>query len=205
MGSYSEIQKNEARNIDIMDFLAKEEGFDFVKHGRGFRSVQHDSLVIYPDRKGFFWNAQQIGGANAIDWLTKIKGLNFPQAMEKLVGSPNQNYQQNQAKYGQSQSQNPNLQNEKKPFALPPRARNEQRAMAYLMKSRCIGANILNALIEEKKLYQDNRGNAVFVGFDKDTPKYAFKRGTLSEEFLNGKEAYRGEETSSDKRFAFKM
>ena len=47
--------------------------------------MQHDSLMIYGDRKGFVWNSRDISGGDAIDLLRKVEGKSFPEAVEKRV------------------------------------------------------------------------------------------------------------------------
>ena len=52
--------------------------------------------------------------------------------------------------------------------------------------------------MKSKQLYQDTRGNCVFVGFDEQgTAKFGCVRGTLTER------KYRGDCKNSDKRYAF--
>lgn len=69
--SSEEIEK--ARNIDIMDFLSRNYGFEFQKAGKDYRCKQHDSLNIFSDRHGWKWYSKDIGGANAIDFMMRIE------------------------------------------------------------------------------------------------------------------------------------
>lgn len=202
MKVYSPAQKDEAKNTDLIDFLKYTEGFDFKKIGKNYRCIQHDSLIVTEDRKGFFWNSKGINGNNAIDWQMKIKGNTFPQAMEKIVGEPKATYEYGLLK----KSQNENIHQtvfEKKPFNLPPKSESNNRVLAYLIKTRGIDQNIVKELIKQGKVYQDTRNNAVFVGFDNNgIAAYAFKRSTFT---LGDGSKFRGEESGSNKDFSFKI
>jgi hypothetical protein len=86
-------------------------------------------------------------------------------------------------------------------FSLPESAPDNKRVFAYLTKSRNIDPAVVNSLIKSNQLYQDNRGNCVFVGHNNvNEAKYAGLRGTLSDV-----KAFRGEVAGSDKRFSFSM
>ena len=56
------------------------------------------------------------------------------------------------------------------------------RAYAYLTQTRYIDQDIVQDFVNRKMLYQDVRGNCVFVAYDeKKEPVFANFRGTLSE------------------------
>ena len=72
------------------------------------------------------------------------------------------------------------------------------RVFAYLSQTRGISVDIISDFIKSKQLYQDTKGNCVFVGFDEQgTAKFGSVRGTLTER------KYRGDCKNSDKRYAF--
>ena len=85
---YTDEQKNEARNTDMMQFLAAVEGFDFKRCGKEYHCIQHDSLVIKSDCLTWYWNSRCICGRNAIDWCVKVRGMSFRAAMQLIVGKP---------------------------------------------------------------------------------------------------------------------
>ena len=70
-------QLDRARNADIIEFLKSYMGFEFKRSGKYYQCVQHNSLVIYPDRKGFVWNSQNISGGDTIDFLRKVEAKSF--------------------------------------------------------------------------------------------------------------------------------
>lgn len=79
-------QLEKAYNADIIEFLQMYKGYDFVKKGNYYQCKQHDSLMVYGNRKGFVWNSQKIGGGGAIDFLCRVDGLSFPKAVEAIIG-----------------------------------------------------------------------------------------------------------------------
>ena len=60
---FTEEQKEKARNADIINFLGSYMGFEFKQAGKYYQCKQHNSLVVYPNRKGFVWNSRNISGS----------------------------------------------------------------------------------------------------------------------------------------------
>ena len=193
--TYSDNQIAVARQTDIKDFLENKEGFTFKQEGNSWRCVEHDSLVIMPDSMGWYWNSRQVGGASAIDWCEKIYNQKFHEAMNTIVG----NADTPAAALPANTTPIP-VPKQERDFLLPQANADNKRVYSYLTKTRGIDPIIVNQLISDKKLYQDTRGNCVFVGFNpEDEPKYAGLRGTLSDK------QFRGEVTGSDKHYSFQM
>ena len=71
-------QKQRAKNADLIEFLKAYMGFEFKKAGHYYQCVQHNSLVVYPDRKGFVWNSRNISGGDTIDFVRKVEGKSYP-------------------------------------------------------------------------------------------------------------------------------
>ncbi|MDR2532749.1 MAG: DUF3991 and toprim domain-containing protein [Oscillospiraceae bacterium] len=188
MSVYTEKQIAEVRQTDMVGFLERLEGFTFKRVGSGWRCIEHDSLVVMSDRCGWFWNSKGVGGANAFDFCQKIYGMSFPAAMATITG------------VGETVTiERPLFKKEEKSFALPQKATGKfNRVFAYLNQSRCIDKGIISQLMHDNKIYQDDKNNAVFVGFDKaHVAKYASVRGTLTDK------TFRGDCQGSDKRFSF--
>ena len=57
---FTEEQKEKARNADIINFLGSYMGLEFKQAGKYYQCKQHNSLVVYPNRKGFVWNSRKI-------------------------------------------------------------------------------------------------------------------------------------------------
>ena len=182
-------QLERAKNTDLVDFLKEYMGFEFKKAGRYYQCVQHNSLVIYGDRKGFVWNSQNISGGDTIDFLRKVEGKSFPEAIEAITGESAAFTYKSAPKYKAEAGQ----------LALPEKADGKyNRVYAYLSQTRGISTDVISDFMKSKQLYQDTKGNCVFVGFDeKGTAKFGSVRGTLTEK------KYRGDCKNSDKRYAF--
>ena len=78
-----------AKNTDMIALLESEEGYSFKStYGeREFKCIEHNSLVVNGNRRRWYWNSRQVGGNNAIDYLVKIRGMNFRDAVLHLVGN----------------------------------------------------------------------------------------------------------------------
>ncbi len=150
-------ERQKAKNTDMIACLGNYMGLEFKKVGIYYQCRHHDSLMIYPDRQGFSWNSRNISGSDAIDFLRNIEGKSFREAMEIILyGSFNAEIQPVIVKP-------PNNQ-----LILPERAAQCNRLFDYLCKRRKISADVVNDFINEKMLYQDKKGNCVFVGFDEN-------------------------------------
>jgi hypothetical protein len=75
-----------------------------------------------------------------------------------------------------------------------------KRLYAYLNQTRGIDSSIITALIHERKIYEDQRGNVVFVGYDENNvARFASLRGTYTDK------PFRMDCAGSDKRYSFNM
>lgn len=186
---YTDEQVEQARSIDLVDMLSRY-GYTFKKAGKYYECKEHDSLVIYPDRRGFVWNSKKIVGSSALDWLMKIENMKFIDAVKELIGNQDFHIAAPQA---------PNK--EAKKLVLPkPIEAEYKRVFAYLIKTRYIAREVVQYFVDKGTLYQDVKGNCVFVGFDEQNqPKFACRRGTLSNV------QFRGDCDDSDKRYSFSM
>lgn len=86
------------------------------------------------------------------------------------------------------------------PLDLPEKADNMKRMFAYLCKSRYLDPEVVKDLVSRKMLYQDVRGNCVFVSYSSahpDVPVCASLRGT------NTKKRFLGDVKGCDYDFPF--
>lgn len=84
MGKY---QKNieAARRITVMQYLETYHPGELVrKTDREYCTRTHDSLIITPANGFFHWFSRHVGGNNAIDYLTKVEGMDFVSAVRLL-------------------------------------------------------------------------------------------------------------------------
>lgn len=193
---FSDEQIRDARNMSSCEVISSVTGFSFEKCGSEWKCKEHDSLRVFKDGKGWTWYSQNISGANCIDFLMKSEGYSWQQAITSLT----------QGKYTQSDYAFRNDEQPQKPkeIKLPERTEGKySRVYAYLMKKRCIDLEVINYCVKNELLYEDKRGNCVFVGKnDNSQPKYAMLRGTYTPE--NG-QPYKGEASGSNKMYGFRM
>ena len=156
-----------AKNTDMIALLESEEGFSFKStYGeREFKCIEHNSLVVNGNRRRWYWNSRQVGGNNAIDYLVKIRGMNFRDAVLHLVGDREQTAYMPIRK---AVTENVSVSKPVR-FVLPEQAhfpdgrRNYSNIIAYLNKGRGIDMNIINTLIASGKIYQGVQYNGLHI------------------------------------------
>jgi len=132
------------------------------------------------------WNSRGIGGRTALDYLIKVRGLDFVEAVETLCGSRAPPPQE------RPKSKPP------KPFRLPEASRFPSAMLSYL-QGRGIHPDLLQACIQAGTLYESRKyRNCVFVGRDpKGRARFACLRGT--------RDNFRMDVEGSDKRYSFSL
>src|SRR5699024_10621198 len=75
----------QARQIDLLTYLQNCEPHELVRLSRNsYTTRTHDSLKISNGK--WMWWSHSIGGASALDYLVKVKGIPFVEAVEILMG-----------------------------------------------------------------------------------------------------------------------
>lgn len=181
-----------ARNIDTVDLISRYNGFTFNRAGSEWHCKEHDSLVVFRDRKGWHWFSRNLKGASAIDYLMKVEGMGFQDAVCELV-TPEHTY---------TPPKQTEIFEKPKELQLPPKAKNNIEAVQYLVHKRCIDNIVVQKCIKDGIIYQDDRNNVVFIGKDTLTgqPKYASRRGTYTK--ADGT-AFKRDCAGSDKSYGF--
>ena len=156
MPGVTEEQIIAARRMTAIEFLRRYRPGELVKtDSRGeFELREHDSFKINEETSFWHWKSRDIGGKSALDYLIKVEGVKFVDAVLALC---------------------------EEEFALPPAAANNRRVFAYLLK-RGISRKVIEACVRAGILYESaDYHNAVFVGKDETgTARYAFLRGTYT-------------------------
>lgn len=171
------------QSLSALDYLKNYEPDELVKNGnKDYVTKTHDSLHL--SNGSFKWWSQDIGGHNAIDYLRIVKGMSFPEACKQIeelmdIHPPVKTYCE--------------VRNEV-PFTLPVPDDNNDKVIHYLCDIRKIDPEIVQFFIKKKMIYQDKVfKNAVFVGYNKDKPAYAFKRSIYNDkrfDHLGSNKAY---------------
>lgn len=77
---YSREEIERAREMDLLTYLRLYEPENLVHvNGNVYSTREHDSLKISNGK--WMWWSREFGGASALDYLIKVKGISFPDAM----------------------------------------------------------------------------------------------------------------------------
>ena len=181
-------QIERAKKWDLLTYLQCFEPYELVRCSRTAYSTRtHDSLKISNDK--WFWWSRGIGGRSALDYLIKVRGMSFPDAVLQIDGNPPVHMALTTSAIQQDGS-NARLE-------LPEPYETSNRVAAYLSK-RGISRDVIDFCLKTGRLYESRMyHNAIFVGFDlRGTPRYAAIRGTTNTRYM-------GEAPGSDKRYSF--
>ncbi|MGI6579110.1 MAG: DUF3991 and toprim domain-containing protein [Saccharofermentanales bacterium] len=198
----SKEQIKQARQIDLLTYMQKYNPANLKKVSKNEWSlINHDSLKI--SNGLWFWFSQNIGGRSALDYLIKVEGINFKEAVKHLNNIQGNFIPEDKSSKLNTENENKNrfipdfVKEEKTEFVLPEKADTVKNVYAYL-RLRGISANCINKCLKNKILFQDKKNNAVFVGYKENgKPGYAFKRGTCSDK------PFWSEHKGSNKKYGF--
>lgn len=174
-----------AKEWDLLSYLQAREPQELKRCGAGeFCLRSHESLKISNGK--WHWHSRGIGGRSALDYLIKVRGMDFVSAVESLCGG-------NAAEVVRMPQREPE---QKKAFVLPEKNPYAANVISYLQR-RGIDADIIGQCMEAGDIYESRkRHNCVFVGRDTGgKARYAFLRGTG--------ETYKQDMAGSDKRYGF--
>ena len=189
----------QARDTDMLEFLAKNSGFTFTFRNGAYRCKQHPSLVIKEDCRSWYWHSQGVGGFGAIDYLVKVENMSFREAVAIVVPYVPHDWRDGIVEIDAADVQR-KAEPPQKELILPEKSGLTLRLYDYLCNKRGIDSEIVHYLLDCNQLYEDRRGNVVFIGFDEDRlPRFASLRGT------HGDCSFRGDCKGSDKRYAFAL
>ena len=195
MWIFDDNDKQAARMVSVIDFLTRHYGFTFKQIGRIYRCKQHDSLVVKADERTWYWNSRRIGGGDVLEFVMKYENKTYAQALEIVINPSQEEAARPQYQVAPPQAPKP----EKKALVLPPKAKGQfKRAFAYLTQSRCISPQIVSFLMRMEYIYEDIRGNCVFIGYNKNkVAVYGLIRST------NTNSKFRIDAEGSDKENSF--
>ena len=182
-----------AREVDLLSYLQANEPQELKPSAPGeYRTVTHGSLVISNGK--WIWNRGGIGGRSALDYLVKVRGMGFVDAVETVLGS-------RAAPVSFSLPvEKAKTQQTRKAFELPPPTRFPAHALSYL-QGRGISAKVIEQCLWDGTIYESrDKGKSVcvFVGKDESgVARFAHMRGIY--------EKYHRDADGSDKRFSFSI
>ena len=182
-----------AREIDLLTYLQEREPYELVRSAPGeYRTVSHGSLVI--SKGAWYWHRGGFGGYSALDFLIKMRGMSFVEAVESVCGIRASPIVTSLAVKRESPEK------EKRSLVLPPHVKYPARLLSYL-QGRGIRTDIIKRCIDDGTLYEGRyNGEAVcvFVGKDeKGTARFGCMRGINSD--------LKRDCAGSDKQFGFSL
>lgn len=187
MTYYSQSEIERAKEMDLLTYLKRYEPDELVRiSSNTYTTRTHDSLKI--SNGLWMWWSRGIGGKGALDYLMKVRGMTFIEAVSQIAND-------------ESKMKKPFEKPVKKEkiLVMPKRAENNKVIVDYL-KRRGINDNVISFFIEKGLIYQSvPMNNIVFVGCDENNnPRYAGMRGTDSCRYL-------GDAAGSNKAFPFRL
>ena len=188
MGYVTPEQITQAKELDLLTYLQRYDPHELVHvSGSTYCTREHDSLKISNGK--WNWFSRGIGGKTALDYLIKVQGFSFTQAVETLVG---------RAAVLPPISRAPFSPPPPRKLLMPELNSNHDRVLNYLM-GRGIHPVVLDYCLEHKLLFETKQyHNALFAGYDREgNVRYAALRGTLGD--------FKGEVTGSDKHYSFSI
>ena len=168
-----------AREMDLLTYLRCYEPQELVKASAGEYSTRtHDSVKISNGK--WYRFATNEGGVSALDYLIKVEGIPFIQAVQKING-------QDVITRPASFNKQKRPKDESRKLLLPPKADSNAKATAYLL-SRGVDREIIDYCITNDLIYESLPKHAlVFIGYDGNhVPRYAGFRGLCKSRIMAG-------------------
>ena len=178
----------EAKRMDLLTYLREFEPGELVKFSRNtYTTKTHDSLKISNGKR--MWWSRGIGGKSALDYLIKVRGMDFVEAVQTIMGNGSVSY----PTYENSNSY------EQQPLLLPERSHTSDVVVEYLF-GRGIDYEIINECLDKELIIESlPYHNVVFIGYDENKePKYAAYRATNQSRIM-------GDCTGSKKQYSFRL
>lgn len=190
------------KELDLLTYLLRYDCQELVHvSGAEYTTRTHDSLRI--SANGLWnWCSRGIGGRTALEYLIKVKGFSFLDAVAHIVDCTN--ITDTIYSEGYKSVVKKLVEVKEKKLMLPPRAETTANAESYLIR-RGIDLSIIEECVNNGQIYESEfrkngrcYKNVVFVGFnDSGVPKYANVRGIRGD--------FKGDANGSDKHYSFSL
>lgn len=178
----------EAKRMDLLTYLREYEPGELVKFSSNtYTTRTHDSLKISNGK--WMWWSRGIGGKSALDYLIKVRGMDFVQAVQTIMGNGSVSF--------------PTCKNiksyEEQPLLLPEKSPTTDVVFDYLF-GRGLDFEIISYCLEQELIIESlPYHNAVFIGYNENKePKYAAYRATNQSRIM-------GDCTGSKKQYSFRL
>lgn len=180
-----------ANSTNIMDYIQKL-NLQTKRAGKTIKVEGYGGLYVDPINNK--WNCFSKGkGGGPIQLAMFLENKTWIESVKTLLDG---NYEVKTINnYNNTKMKN---KDKDKEFILPKKNKTFNHTIAYLIKTRGIDKDIVYKAIQNKTLYEDEKRNCVFVGYDKEgKPRYAGLRGT------NTNKIFKGEVENSNKAYSF--
>lgn len=187
---YSEEQIQRANGQSISDYF-RAQGYSCTREGREIHIHGFGGFKVREDTKEYYIHSEQKGGIGLVDCLRKTFNMTYPEAVKEALNGemPNGKTQDNMRSFFPKRkfpTGEFSEKEEKKEFKQPQRDGDNKRVFAYLTKTRGISSQVVNELIAQNLLYQDIKGNAVFLDMKDGKPCGAEFHGTGCKRYFIG-------------------
>lgn len=189
---YTKEQIAQANSVNLIDYAAMNGYMLENSDKKSLRVKRSGGLYLFKDSNRYYHHStEKMGGP--IDFLMQFENMTFLGAVGHLINE--------RPSIGVYVPPPTPPKKERGKLVLPDKSPNIKRIYWYLCSARGIDPKIVSKLVQERKLYQQDKfGNCVFVGYDeKKEPRYCSKRGT------NPEKPYKGDQDNSDKGYPFSM
>lgn len=179
---FTQEQREQARSTDLVSLLQCC-GETLKRSGQEYQ--WRDGAQKVTIRGNLWFHQYERVGGDAVDFVRRFYGLDYPQAVEFLLGNTAIPIVERHD------------EKEKPTFQLPPPNDNLRRVAAYLVNRRGIDRDIFYTFVRRGMIYESaQHHNAVFVGFDSGgVPRHAHLRGCGG--------SFKGNAAASDPHYSF--
>ena len=155
--------------------------------GGEYCTKEHDSLKISNGK--WCWWSQGIGGRSALDYLIKVQGIPFLEAVQIILG---------EAAVRPPVSVTPKRDTRQGGIAVPKMV-TPWKAYDYLTEKRCIDWEVVTDFMKRKMIMETEKQEAAFVGYD--------DKGKIRCINLRAMDGSDGKKTvyGSDRQYAFRL
>lgn len=148
-----------ARSADLANYFMTH-GFDCKQESRNEVHVSgYGGLRVNTEKNSWYQFSQNRGGKNPIDCLTNVLGVDFKTAVRELTGK-------DFIEARKSPIIEKTVLKSNTEIKLPERDDNVKKLYAYFLSARHIDKTVVADMLKSGNLYQDKKGNAVFVRRD---------------------------------------
>ena len=176
-----------AKEMDLLTYLRNYEPSMLVRlPGGEYCTREHDSLKISNGK--WCWWSQGIGGRSALDYLIKVQGIPFLEAVQIILG---------EAAVRPPVSVTPKRDTRPGGIVVPKMV-TPWKAYDYLTEKRCIDWEVVTDFMKRKMIMETEKQEAAFVGYDDKGKIRCINLRAM--DGSNGKKSVYG----SDRQYAFR-